>query len=188
MTHISSELFARGVEIVRPYLYLSGQDTLKADAVTINRGISLLQQACEHRADYWHAHWFLGKAFEAIGDYQASARGFREAFHLNASDRNVVHEYLVSLLRVHQSSEANEVIAALDENWLLSDFILRFDVALVRYFSRQFRESLNLLNTFEWPEQSLGRVNALKEKLEYELVTVKDTESPIAPTGDRQDR
>lgn len=111
----------------------------------------------------WELHWLLGKAYEASGDFRRSAEHFGIAFTIANEHKDVVHEYIMALLRVKDLDRARSVITSLA---ILDEPSLRFDAALVRYVSGEFDKAIQLIDECHWPDRFTERIRELRARVQ----------------------
>jgi len=118
------DAYARGWKLVRPFLHLEGRPPPITPNQSLREGIEFLEASRDEA--FWEANWLLGKAYEAAGEYEKSAECFRQAYVANSARREIIHEYVVALLRTNHVVEAVEVA----ETTAGEDPLLAFDYAL----------------------------------------------------------
>jgi tetratricopeptide (TPR) repeat protein len=72
-------------------------------------GIAKLKSALEVRPGHgknWSTFWLLGKAYEALGEFENSYQCLKSAFEINQKHVDVARELMASCLRTGRTAEA----------------------------------------------------------------------------------
>lgn len=105
-------LYTAGSKLIWPHLHLANRpsEALSLDAkADVKAGIAKLNAALEVRPNNsrnWSTFWLLGKAHEALGDFEDSHRCFKSAFEINPGHVDVARELMASCLRTGRTTEA----------------------------------------------------------------------------------
>jgi tetratricopeptide (TPR) repeat protein len=105
-------LYAAGAKLVWRHLQLANRDPKAlslAVKLELKDGIAKLKSAIEVRPDHrknWSTFWLLGKAYEALGEFENSYQCFKSAFEINQKHVDVARELMASCLRTGRIAEA----------------------------------------------------------------------------------
>lgn len=156
----SVEAFGTGAKMVRPYLHLTGQEAKIPLDIVFAKGVQLLESCAN--TDFWEANWFLGKAYEAMGEYNKSALRFAMAYAIATDRKEVIHEYVIALLRINEGIRAEKVADKIRDS---CDPLLRFDFALVMLKSNNIKDALHAIDSFDWPFSFQENVKRLRNQI-----------------------
>ena len=154
----------RGYKLLKPYLHLEGQIAQDHDTPSFKDGIELIESVATQQV--WEANWLLGKAYEANGEFKKSALQFAIAFESSSNNREVVHEYILSLLRIGESDYAEQVLKTAGQK---NDPLIRFDCCLVKFAQQQYESAAQCLGAYDWPQHYVDRVKELSKRIELVL-------------------
>lgn len=105
-------LYAAGAKLVWRHLQLANRNP-KALSLAVKSelkdGITKLKSALEVRPGQgknWSTFWLLGKAYEALGEFENSYQCLKSAFEINQKHVDVARELMASCLRTGRFAEA----------------------------------------------------------------------------------
>jgi len=105
-------LYTAGSKLIWPHLQLANRPTkaLSSGATAdVKNGIAKLKAAIEVRpgvSKNWSTFWLLGKAYEALDEFEDSYRCFKSAFEINPGHVDAARELMASCLRTGRTAEA----------------------------------------------------------------------------------
>jgi tetratricopeptide (TPR) repeat protein len=105
-----NRLFSEGTAIINRYMILSDRESEPLDTQQINRGIRLLDEALTIYPDSWQAHWFRGKAYQAMADNRSALAAFRAAYAINPRQQAVVNEMTIVATDLGELDFAQEAV------------------------------------------------------------------------------
>lgn len=104
------QTFRQATQLIEPYLVLAGR--APADARTekgraeIARAVAMLKRVIAPNPKHWPAHWFIGKANQAMRDHPAAFGAFKRSLELRPSHPDVAREFVIEAICVGETSQA----------------------------------------------------------------------------------
>lgn len=108
-TEEHDRLFKEGSALIQPYIKLRGRPGLTRDKKSeddINRGIKLLGKLTEVNPQNWSALWFIGKAYQVLGNSEKACSAFEKSFLIQKQNPDVAREYSFECLRLGRVQES----------------------------------------------------------------------------------
>jgi Flp pilus assembly protein TadD len=97
-------------QLIEPYLVLTGRTGRDARTgggrAELNGAIAILRRVTESNPQHWQAFWFIGKAYQAQREHQASYVAFKQSLGLKPANPNVAREFVIEAICVHATGEA----------------------------------------------------------------------------------
>lgn len=141
-------LYTAGSRLMWPHLRFANRlnTVLSFEAKTnVKDGIAHLRAAIEVRPGdrkNWSTFWLLGKAYEALGDFENSYGSFKTASEINPEHVDVVRELVASCLKTARTAEAVGAAKAA-RNLAPSDPGIVANLALALFTNGQLAEALS---------------------------------------------
>ena len=120
---MSYDFFKTGLKLVESYLPLVLDNMNPEDPATekgrkdMEQGIMYLKEAVRLHPHSWEAHWTLGKAFQAVWDYESAHGHFASAYNLQPDDQSTSGALMEACWYLNQHQEAIEVARAALRLW-----------------------------------------------------------------------
>ncbi|MEM7431277.1 MAG: hypothetical protein AAF351_04965 [Pseudomonadota bacterium] len=112
-----AEWFERGTDLISPYaIYIDAPPADASTATAVNEleeGIDLLSKVVDAQPENWAAYWFIGKAYQALKQHQASVNAFRESYAIHRENPDVGRELVIELVCIGDTEGAVVVAAEL---------------------------------------------------------------------------
>ena len=120
---MSYDFFRKGLTLVSPYLPLVQDNMNPEDPDTekgrkdMVQGIMYLKEAVSLHPHSWEPHWTLGKAFQALGNYEVAHKYFKSAYNLQPEDASTSGALMEACWYLNKHEEAIEVARAALRLW-----------------------------------------------------------------------
>jgi len=120
---MSYAFFKKGLSLVEPYLPLVIDNMNPKDTDTekgrrdMEQGIGYLKEAVRLHPHSWEAHWTLGKAFQAVWDYESALGHYESAYNLQPDDQSTSGALMEACWHLNKHREAIEVARAALRLW-----------------------------------------------------------------------
>ncbi|MDQ1255460.1 MAG: hypothetical protein QG656_51 [Candidatus Hydrogenedentes bacterium] len=104
-------VYEQGANLISPYMeLLDRQPALTAeDKAKVREGIVCMKAVTDYVPANWAAFWIAGKGYQALGEYEAANKAFKDAFDVQKQNPDVAREYAVSCLELGKGAEAVRV-------------------------------------------------------------------------------
>ena len=103
-----NHLFTTASKLIDPFLRLHGVEQSKANVETLNKAISMYNEALLIYPDGWQSMWLRGKAYQALNSANLAYTSFKQAYFLMPDNPDVVNEYLLEAINLNKVGEAVE--------------------------------------------------------------------------------
>ncbi len=103
------DLCHEAIRLIWPYLHLSNRtpDCFSPRArEDVILGIGNLLKCERMQKENWQACWLIGKAYEALGNFDQSYCWFKRSYEYNVENKEVARELMHSCLMLHKTEEA----------------------------------------------------------------------------------
>jgi len=120
---MSYDFFRKGLNLVSPYLPLVLDNMNPEDPATekgrkdMEQGIGNLKEAVRLHPHNWEVHWTLGKAFQAVWDYESAHRHFASAYNLQPEDASTSGALMEACWYLNKNEEAIEAARSALRLW-----------------------------------------------------------------------
>ena len=155
------QLLREAGELVMPFLYLGNGQPQGGEPALLENGMEILRKL---ESSSREAVWLLGKCYEAKHDWNRSYETFKKLIDSDSGDERVLHEFIMAALR----SKHSETALTVARRAVLShphDLQLAFDLALSLSTTGRFSEALQVVNTRNWSDELIPRVQELRKHL-----------------------
>jgi len=107
-------LLKRGIDLIDPHIIIQDRKSGPGGSAEtdLKEGIRYIDRAIEVFSKNWAAHWYRGKAYQALGDHRRAYESFHAAYQLNWTQVDVVRELGLECLDVGMFREAVAVAKA----------------------------------------------------------------------------
>jgi tetratricopeptide (TPR) repeat protein len=104
-------LYKAGSNLIWPHLQFANRLPARAEKskIDLENGIAKLKSALRMRPSNtknWSTYWLLGKAYEALGNFEDSYQSFTAAYKINSGHVDVLRELMASCLNTGRTAEA----------------------------------------------------------------------------------
>lgn len=104
-----NDLFTTANDLIDPFLHIYGVEHSKADVITLNKAISMYDEAISIHPGSWQSMWLRGKAYQALSDANSAYSSFKQAYLLMPGNPDVINEYLLEATNLNKITEAVQV-------------------------------------------------------------------------------
>jgi tetratricopeptide (TPR) repeat protein len=88
----SKEKYHAACEILMPYMELGGHEQKPVDPIEIDKGIKMMQAVIKEEPGAWGGHWMMGKAYQAMGEFNRAYDCFLSAQKICKTVPDVLRE------------------------------------------------------------------------------------------------
>lgn len=106
--------YVQGTSAVSPYIELARSESEHSQerVISLHLGIELLEAFLRDEPNNWSAHWFIGKAHQALGNHDASIDAFEAAYRIHPDNPDVGRELAIEALELGRFERAVVVAKA----------------------------------------------------------------------------
>lgn len=110
----SIDFFARGTALIQPHMrqfsttpHKPLSDSARQD---LQKGIDCLNVSIKADRQLWPAHWFLGKAYQALDNHEQACQRFEDAFGIKSDEADICNELALEYMELERAPEAIKVL------------------------------------------------------------------------------